>query len=80
MQATGVNVSTGGMRLIFDPELTPTYHEQYTLEFTLPGVDEPTVVKGIVRWVDRIRTNECGVAFTTGLRAIEVWALNHFEG
>lgn len=75
-KAAGVNVSAGGMRLIFDPEMTPQHGELYKLEFTLPGRDQPVVVESIVRWVDRIMSHECGVAFTTGLRAIDVWALN----
>jgi len=73
--ALGRNIGSGGMRLTFAPDLLPVVGEVYEVEFTIPGCPAPTTNRVIVRWVDAIRMNECGVQFLDGLRASEMQAV-----
>jgi hypothetical protein len=72
VEARGVNIGSGGMRLIFAVDLYPVVDEEYTVEFPLPGLDKLVHNRVIVRWVDVIRTNRCGVQFLDGLRPAEM--------
>jgi len=75
VEATGVNLSGGGMRLIFGTDMVPVVDEEYEVVFTIPGCTSPTINRVVVRWTDRIRPYECGVQFLAGLRAIEMFAV-----
>ncbi|NVB39907.1 PilZ domain-containing protein [Pseudenhygromyxa sp. WMMC2535] len=74
------DVSAGGMRLRVDDESqVPKVGERFALSFTLPLLADPVKAEGEVRWVDKGAPNICGIQFTTGLRAREVWAINRLH-
>ena len=67
-----LNISQGGIFVDGDPL---GLGEQMTLEFRLPDLPEIIRAEAIVRWVGRGEIRGIGLQFT-GLRAIEVWAVN----
>ena len=75
-EAVGLNVSAGGLCLIFPDAPTPHVGAEYDVSFQLPTLSGR--VRNIIeiRWVDRTRTKLCGAAFLQGLRAFEVYTLN----
>jgi c-di-GMP-binding flagellar brake protein YcgR len=78
LAATTEDISTGGMKLRFE-SAQPTVGARLGLRLALPELEGPIEVEGVVRWVNRIAGNVCGVQFTTGLRAREVWAINRLN-
>lgn len=70
------DVSAGGMRLKADTGTPPRVGERFEVEFRLPLLPDPVRARGEVRWVNE---GVCGVQFTTGLRAREVWAINRLH-
>lgn len=75
-ESVGMNLSIGGMCLVFPDAPAPHVGAQYKITFRLSNLDAPIENTIEVRWVDAVRTKICGVAFLDGLRAIEVYALN----
>lgn len=74
------DVSAGGMRLRIEVESdVPPVGERFSLYFSLPLLSEPVRAQGEVRWVDAGSPTICGIQFTTGLRAREVWAINRLH-
>lgn len=73
------DVSAGGMRLRVDEGDPPNIGERFPLSFALPLLAEPVKAQGEVRWVDKGSPTICGIQFTTGLRAREVWAINRLH-
>ena len=71
--ATRANVSSGGMGLAMPFEVP--VGELLHLRFRLPELDDVVEAEAIVRWRDRVDPRTCGVQFTAGLRAREVWAI-----
>lgn len=65
-----LNISLGGM-FISCPEVAP-FGERVQLRFELELLSRPVVTEAVVRWVDPAAG--IGLQFT-GLRALEVWAL-----
>ncbi|MFO7564569.1 MAG: PilZ domain-containing protein [Enhygromyxa sp.] len=72
------DISAGGMRLrvVGDP---PKIGERLKVSFRLPLLAAPIEAEGEVRWVDRGSPAVCGIQFSTGLRAREVWAINRLH-
>ena len=72
------DISAGGMRLevVGDP---PKIGERLKVSFKLPLLAAPIEAEGEVRWVDRGTPTLCGIQFSTGLRAREVWAINRLH-
>jgi hypothetical protein len=75
-EAVALNVSAGGMCLIFPDAPTPRVGAEYDVSFQLPTLPEKVHNAIEVRWIDSVRTKICGVTFVQGLRAIEVYTLN----
>ena len=75
-EAVGLNISTGGLCLIFPAAPAPTVGAIYGVSFRLPTLKEPVVNTIAVRWIDILRAQICGAAFLKGLRAREVFTLN----
>jgi hypothetical protein len=76
-EAVGLNLSTGGMCLIFPDAPSPQVGAEYNVSFALPQLAERIENVIEIRWVDAVRTKLCGVAFVHGLRAKEVYTLNN---
>lgn len=72
------DVSAGGMRLRVAGE-APKVGERFELSFRLPLLAAPVEATGQVRWVVPGAPTVCGIQFTTGLRAREVWAINRLH-
>jgi c-di-GMP-binding flagellar brake protein YcgR len=72
------DISAGGMRLRVDGE-PPKVGERLKLSFRLPLLAGAIEAEGEVRWVDRGTPTVCGIQFSTGLRAREVWAINRLH-
>lgn len=72
------DISAGGMRLRVVGD-TPKIGERLKLSFRLPLLAGPIEAEGEVRWVDRGTPAVCGIQFSTGLRAREVWAINRLH-
>ncbi|PRP95665.1 PilZ domain protein [Enhygromyxa salina] len=72
------DISAGGMRLTVDGE-APKIGEHLKVSFKLPLLAAPIEAEGEVRWVDRGTPTLCGIQFSTGLRAREVWAINRLH-
>ncbi len=76
--AVALDISTSGMRLeISGAMLGPG--DRVMLVFSLPELDEKVEAQASVCWVDRVRGEICGVQFSPGLRAREVWAINRLK-
>lgn len=75
-EAVGLNMSLGGLCLIFPDAPSPVVGAEYNVSFHLPGLADTVENVIVIRWVDTIRSNLCGAAFIHGLRAIEVYTLN----
>jgi hypothetical protein len=69
------DISAGGMRLRVIGE-APKVGERLELSFRLPLLAAPIEAMGEVRWVT---PTLCGIQFSTGLRAREVWAINRLH-
>ena len=69
------DISAGGMRLRVVGD-APKVGERLKLSFRLPLLAAPIEAEGEVRWVT---PTVCGVQFSTGLRAREVWAINRLH-
>jgi hypothetical protein len=50
--------------------------EGMKVRFRLRGLVDAIEADAVVRWQDRLDPRVCGIQFTTGLRAKEVWAIN----
>lgn len=74
-EAVGLNVSTGGLCLIFPDEPAPQVGDVYGVIFRLPNMNEDVENAVVIRWVDRERSKVCGGAFVRGLRAREAHAI-----
>jgi hypothetical protein len=72
------DISAGGMRLRVPGE-PPKIGERLKVSFRLPLLAAPIEAEGEVRWVDRGTPTVCGIQFSTGLRAREVWAINRLH-
>lgn len=73
------DISAGGMRLRVVDE-PPKIGERLKVSFRLPLLAAPIEAEGEVRWVDRSGVpTVCGIQFSTGLRAREVWAINRLH-
>lgn len=74
-EAVALNVSIGGMCLIFPEAPAPEVGAVYGVSFRLPMLK--TVVQNAIEicWVDRVRTKLCGATFVHGLRAAEAYTL-----
>ena len=72
------DISAGGMRLRVAGE-PPKIGERLKVSFRLPLLAAPIEAEGEVRWVDRGTPTVCGIQFSTGLRAREVWAINRLH-
>lgn len=75
-EAVGLNLSTGGLCLIFPDIPNPLVGAIYGVSFQIPGMTHRAQNRIEIRWVDRIRTKICGVSFVQGLRAQEVYAIH----
>jgi len=74
-EAVGLNISTGGLCMIFPDAPAPAHGAVYGVTLRLPNLVEPIENAVEIRWVDRVRTKLCGAAFIRGLRAREVYCL-----
>ena len=74
-EAVGLNLSSGGLCLIFPDAPAPCVAAEYNISFQLPTLTAKVENVIEIRWVDTIRTKLCGAAFIHGLRAIEVYTL-----
>lgn len=72
------DISAGGMRLRVEGD-PPKIGERLKLSFRLPLLAAAIEAEGEVRWVDRGTPTVCGIQFSTGLRAREVWAINRLH-
>jgi len=72
------DISAGGMRLRVIGDL-PRVGERLKVSFRLPLLAAPIEAEGEIRWVDRGTPTLCGIQFSTGLRAREVWAINRLH-
>lgn len=79
VQCSSEDISTGGMRMRVDG-LILKVGEKLRLSFKLPLLADPIMTEAEVRWIDRTTGTMCGLQFTTGLRAREVWAINRLHG
>lgn len=75
-EAVGLNISMGGLCMIFPDAPPPHYGAVYGISFILPTLTERVENAVEIRWVDRVRTKLCGGTFVRGLRAREVYAIN----
>ena len=72
------DISAGGMSLRIEGD-PPKIGERLKVSFKLPLLAAPIEAEGEVRWVDRGSPSVCGIQFSTGLRAREVWAINRLH-
>jgi len=75
VEAVGLNVSMGGLCLIFPHATTPQVDQVYAVSFKLPNLADLVENEVRICWIDTIRDRLCGGAFIQGLRAREVVAL-----
>lgn len=74
-EAVGLNISFGGLCMIFPDAPVPSVGAVYGVTLRLPNLTKPIENAIEIRWVDRVRTKLCGAAFIRGLRAREVYYL-----
>ena len=74
-EAVGLNISPGGMCLIFPDAPAPAVGQTYGVAFLLPTLSTKVVNEIEVRWIDRVRSKLCGGVFVHGLRAREVYTI-----
>ena len=67
-------MSSAGMGILIPPEAHVDIGDVFSVSFRLLALDDPVRAEAIVRWVARDGLT-AGVAFTNGLRAKEVYAL-----
>jgi len=72
------DISAGGMRLRVEGD-APKIGSRLKVSFKLPLLAAPIEAEGEVRWVDGSTPPTCGIQFSTGLRAREVWAINRLH-
>lgn len=75
-EVVGLNLSLGGMCMIFPDAPPPKVGSLYRVSFRLPTLVVPLDNEVKVCWIDTIRTKLCGVSFIHGFRAREVYAWN----
>ena len=76
------NIGVGGLGLRLPAHLDPQQFaigDALDISCELPGLDAPTQITGVVRWVDRGNERILGIQFATELRAREVWAINRMR-
>jgi c-di-GMP-binding flagellar brake protein YcgR len=78
VECTSEDISTGGMRMRVDGMLLKV-GERVRVSFKLPLLADAIQAEAEVRWIDRTTGTMCGLQFTTGLRAREVWAINRLH-
>ena len=78
-EAVGMNISSGGMCLVFPDTPPPVVGDCYGVTLRLPNLNEDIENAIIIRWVDAERSKMCGGAFVRGLRAREVHAINELN-
>lgn len=76
LKCSAADVSIGGIKLEFGQPLPISVGDQVGVTLRLPALDDAVAASAVVRWVDRVDERVCGVQFTRGLRAREVWAIN----
>jgi hypothetical protein len=64
-----IDLSINGIKVIYRGLMID---DVVTLKFGLPGVIDPIIIEGEVRWVSQ---EETGIRFTKGLRAAHTYAL-----
>lgn len=74
-EVVGLNVSTGGLCMIFPDAPEPLVGAVYSVRFRLPNMNEPIDNAVEIRWIDGVRKKLCGGAFVRGMRAREVYSL-----
>jgi hypothetical protein len=70
-----LDISSGGLGLLFPDNHLPTWKDKYKVELELPGLKQPLINNVEVRWVDIIRPRICGTAFLSGIHPLEVIAI-----
>ena len=73
---SSADLSIGGLRLELPEPLRVAVGDTVNVSFRLPALDGAVAAPAVVRWVDRVDDRMCGLQFTAGLRAREVWAIN----
>lgn len=76
------NIGVGGLRVRLPPEAALSEFvigASVDVACMIPGLDVVTELSAVVRWVDRANERVIGLAFATGLRAREVWAINQLR-
>ncbi|MEE9384027.1 MAG: PilZ domain-containing protein [Nannocystaceae bacterium] len=76
LECAGADLSLGGLRLVVSDPPVLAVGDRVEVSFRLPALEQIVRVGAIVRWVDREDDRNCGLQFTAGLRAREVWAIN----
>lgn len=70
-----LQLSLGGVRMLFAEEAVPSVGQIYELEFCLPGQSEDLKIQAVIRWVDYLSTGLAGLSFLRGLTAKEALAV-----
>ncbi|TPV96740.1 MAG: PilZ domain-containing protein [Myxococcales bacterium FL481] len=76
LECASADVSIGGIRLVLPDGFVLGVGDRVDVKFRLPALEATVSAPAVVRWVDRIDERSCGLQFTVGLRAREVWAIN----
>ncbi|MBX7077629.1 MAG: PilZ domain-containing protein [Nannocystaceae bacterium] len=71
-----INLSLGGALVRVDLPEAPRVGDRWRMSVSLPTLAEPIEAEAEVRWIGL--TGECGVQFTSGLRARQTWALGQW--
>jgi hypothetical protein len=72
------NLSLGGAMLTAAPAKALRVGDRVQLTFAVPGLASPLSVTAQVRWISPADPELVGVAFVTGLRARETYALSQY--
>lgn len=72
------NISLGGARLRVELEPAPRVGDRIRVQIRLPNLEQPLQADAAVRWRDPLDASMLGIAFVTGFRAKETFALGKY--